>query len=625
MTHHPDLKCPSPEELSQLLPAYQVLELTSESPRDATYRARQISLDRIVSIKLLSEEIGNDPALRQAFENDAKAMAKLKHPNLVDVFDFGVVEGMLYIITEYIPGRSLHETTHGNYIKQNDALQLVSDICNGLIQAHNAGIIHRNLNPTHILLDDDGHAKIVDFGISSNDDASTKNHHNRYHAPETIGSEADMDAHCDIYSLGIIFYELLTGFTPDLSYVKPSSIHRIHPQIDAIIERAIHPDPKQRYSCADEMADDLREVIQKLETPTTRPVVTPRATPALGGAGLRASTLSSASNSNHSGLIVMVILLIVVVAVIFVVSQSNKDSDNNQKQQTNTISQNQTQKPNPSTSKKQPRPPHKNRPKPPRPAPPAEPIHTDDSDQPSPPTDAIVENSETEQEIPKPEPKPEPAPPVKPSPPTFDITAFLTKARTYMQEKEKNLLADYDKALLRNIDSFERDAKRAIRRLNRNIRKPLEIQTETEIESFRKMGKIPDDTDLLDEKLLKSLKPIHAAALYDQKKIDSRFLLQFTKSRIIYIKGIDHQISILKKEADNTNAALLEEEIDLTQKDIERYIRILRGLPADPPPVEDEEGAAKEGEDGNGNGNGKGKENRKGKKKNKDNPEDPAL
>jgi len=593
MTHHPDLKCPSPEELSQLLPAYQVLELTSESPRDAIYRARQISLDRIVSIKLLSEEIGNNPPLRQAFENDAKAMAKLKHPNLVDVFDFGVVEDMLYIITEDIPGRSLHETTHGNYIKQSDALRLVSDICNGLIHAHNAGIIHRNLDPSHILLDDDGHAKIVDFGISSNAQASTNKYHARYQAPETIDSDADMDARCDIYSLGIIFYELLTGFPPDLAYVKPSSIHRIAPQIDAIIDRAIHPDPEQRYGCADEMEEDLSEVIQKLETPTVRPVAAPRATPSLGGVGLRASTLSSASSSNHSGLIVMVVLLAMVIAVIFFISQSNQAPKTNKEPKTSPVSKNK----NNSVSAKPTPPPRKNRPKPPKQAPPVEPVHTDDFEQPNPSTNAMVKETEADQEIPKPVPTPKPIPPVKPLPPTFDIAAFLAKARVYMQGKEKNLLADYDKALLRNIDSFERDAKRAIRKLNRNIRKPLEMQTETEIESFRKMGKIPDETDLLNEKLLKSLKPIHAAALYDQKKIDSRFLLQFTKSRIIYIKGIDHQISILKKEDDNTSAALLEEEIDLTQKDIERYIRILRGQQADPPPpVKEEDEAANEGE-----------------------------
>ena len=600
MTPHLDLKCPTAEELTKLLPAYEVLEMTYESPRDAIYRARQVSLDRIVTIKLLPEEVGHDPILREAFENDAKAMAKIKHPNLVDVFDFGIVDDMLFIITENIPGRSLFETTHGNYISQLEAIQLVIDICNGLTQAHNAGIIHRNLNPTNILINNDGEAKIVDFGIPAlTDDESVEEYERHYRAPELIAgkTETETEAQADLYSLGVIFYELLVGTPPKPLHVPASRHKDVHPKIDAIIARAIQPKLGLRYFTAEEMVEDLDEVLKELTPKVVQQITPTRTTPPLAASNLRASTLPSASTNNNTGLIViLVIVAVVVVVIIALASQPSQKPSSSQKEQL-------APTPNP-TASSQPntKPTPSKKPKKPRKLKPVDtviPTPADKTDTPTPPIEPPVKDTEPKK------PVPDPDPPVAPTPPDFDIDAYLAKARSFMQGKAKYSLAAYDKELLRNIDTFERDSKRAIRKLDRNIRKPLTLKSEEAFAVFRMEGRIPEEIDLTEDDLLKSLKPIHTVALYDQKKIDNKYTLDLAKSRITYIKGIDHKIAQLKKEKNDTAVAMLEEEIDLTQKDIARYIRILRGQQADLPPEEEEDEKDK-----------KGKKKKKKKKKN---------
>lgn len=567
MTPYPDSKCPSPAELTDLLTGYQVLELVAETRRSAIYRAQQVSLDRMVSIKVLPEEIGNDPALRHAFESDAKEMAKLKHPNLVDVFDFGIVDGMLFIITEEIPGRTLYETTYGNYVSEHEGLALIDDICKGLVTAHQAGIIHRNLNPNNILINDDGEAKIVDFGISSMnaDEVDSRNSH--YRSPEAISNDAEIGESSDIYALGVMLHELLTGSLPTVPYTPASSMQQVDPDLDRIIMKAIEANPSLRYSTVEQMEHDLALILKKSASPTTQPFV--RAgpvSPQLGGSHLRASNLASANQSSNAGIAVVILVVVVLLVIVAIAVNSSNSSAPEKKPPINApalapISQ-QTTKPDL----------------------PAKPDPTDASPQeitPIPQPDKAIVGNVT------PPVKPvQPEPPPKPSPPEFDVDAFLLKARTFMQGKEKKTLANYEKALLRNIDSFARDIKRAIQKLDRNLRKPVENLADVSLKQFRIEGRIPETITLTEDKLLKSLKPIHQSALVDQKKIDTQFANYFSKSRITYFQGIDHQIAILKKQKNKHAADMLNKEIKVTQNDLSRYIRILRGQDADLPPEE---------------------------------------
>jgi len=336
MIPHPDSNCPTPTELTLLLPAYEIIELVSDDEHQAIFKARQRSLDRLVTIKLLPKKVAENKKLRDVFERDAKEMAKLKHPNLVDVFDFGIIDGMLYIITELIPGRSLYETTQGNYIASDEAFDLIQNICQGLICAHNAGIIHRYLNPTNILIDEHGQAKIIDFGvpdtIKSNDDDLDE--FSAYHAPESFDSANEATPQMDIYSLGVIFYELLTSTPPPTPYVEPSKVYGSHPCLDPIIAQAIHPDTQHRYKTVQEMANDLKEVTSKIKSPLSRQAGAPQLTagnvsrPVSSPSGARPLgykpyPVSPPKNSSSSIVIISILSVVVIGVLIAIVSSTS--------------------------------------------------------------------------------------------------------------------------------------------------------------------------------------------------------------------------------------------------------------------------------------------------------------
>lgn len=257
----------SPEGLTSLLPGFQVNELLSCSSSGTIYRGKQISLDRDVTFKVLPAEITANPSINQAFSNDAKAMAKLNHENLVDVYDFGEVNGMLYMIIEHIPGRSLYETAHDKHVAEEEASELVRDLCLGLHCAHEAGVIHRGLNPTNILINHDAEAKIVDFGISAFIHNDLIDNPDAYSSPEVLLGNETVDEKADIYSAGIILYELIVGYTPTNPYTPPSTLRETSPFIDSIILRALQPDPNNRYATAKEMANDLEDFLDSLKEP----------------------------------------------------------------------------------------------------------------------------------------------------------------------------------------------------------------------------------------------------------------------------------------------------------------------------------------------------------------------
>jgi len=270
MTTNSELTCPSPDELNRILPGYEIDKLVSSGKRGALYQARQLSLDRTVTIKALPPEIRQDPVLREAFETEAKAMARLNDPNLVDVFDFGNVEGILYIIMEHVPGRSLFETTHGKHVDPKECIRLVADICHGLEHAHQAGIIHRALNPKNVLINNEAQPKIVDFGIASLTGVHNDDEVSGYSAPELRITDSQVDERADIYSAGMILYELIVGCLPSNPYTPPSAVRNTRLELDQIIYNAIQPDPTKRYSSAKKMAQELEDALKKMGAPPTQ-------------------------------------------------------------------------------------------------------------------------------------------------------------------------------------------------------------------------------------------------------------------------------------------------------------------------------------------------------------------
>ena len=155
-------KAPEPSELGRMLPSFKVTQLLAKRAGSAVYVARQKSLDRNVAIKVMP---GREGPERTRFEKEARAMAKLRHPNLIGVHDFGEVDGFLYLVMDFVDGKSLRRSTRGEAIDQETALKLILAICEGLAHAHQAGVVHQAIKPDNILIGSDLEPRVGDFGL----------------------------------------------------------------------------------------------------------------------------------------------------------------------------------------------------------------------------------------------------------------------------------------------------------------------------------------------------------------------------------------------------------------------------------------------------------------------------
>ncbi|HEX5791225.1 MAG TPA: serine/threonine-protein kinase [Luteolibacter sp.] len=258
-------RAPEPEELAPWFPQYEIGYLIAVGGMGAVYRAVQKSLDRTVAIKVLPTEFSQDAEFCRSFQSEAKAMAKLNHSNLIGVYDFGEAGGQLFIVMELVEGHSLHDACHGGALDQYEAIRLMEGICAGLAHAHENGVLHRDIKPANILLGADQVPKIGDFGLARA--AGTRIEEGEvifgtpgYTAPEVLQPPHEFDHRADIFSLGAMLHELLTGKIPDADPRPASAQVRSDPRLDAIIRKAMHPQPSKRYNDAMEMAKDLSKV-----------------------------------------------------------------------------------------------------------------------------------------------------------------------------------------------------------------------------------------------------------------------------------------------------------------------------------------------------------------------------
>src|SRR5580692_4397441 len=157
---------PTPAELAPFFPGLEIMEVAGHGGMGTIYKARQPQLDRMVALKILSPELGRDPAFAQRFSREAQALAKLNHTNIVRVFDFGQAGGFFYLIMEYVDGVSLKMLIEQKAIHAEEAQRIVIEICHALQYAHEEGIVHRDIKPSNILLDKKGRVKIADFGLA---------------------------------------------------------------------------------------------------------------------------------------------------------------------------------------------------------------------------------------------------------------------------------------------------------------------------------------------------------------------------------------------------------------------------------------------------------------------------
>jgi serine/threonine protein kinase len=266
MSDQPPAFTPPPiSQLAPLFSGYLIESLIATGGMGAVYRAVQKSLDRTVAIKILPREFSDDEAFCQSFEEEAKAMARLNHPNLIGVYDFGEADGMLFIVMEHVPGQSLFHSANGIAIEVHEVIRIVSGICSGLAHAHENGILHRDIKPSNILLDLNAEPKIGDFGLARPMDRKIQEGEQifgtpHYTAPEVLKPPHTVNQRADIFSVGVLLHELLTGKLPAEDRRPASAIIRCDPRFDAIIRNATNPTPELRYTAADQITRDLQAI-----------------------------------------------------------------------------------------------------------------------------------------------------------------------------------------------------------------------------------------------------------------------------------------------------------------------------------------------------------------------------
>lgn len=254
---------PSLDTVRSAFPALEVLELIGSGGMGFVYSARQPQLDRMVALKLLPVAPDSDPAFAERFAREGRLLARLNHPHIVAVYEYGQVPGFCYLILEFVDGVNLRQAMESGRFSPAEALAIVPKICEALQYAHEQGVLHRDIKPENLLLDIRGRVKIADFGIAKmvgdrvTDITLTASGARlgtpHYMAPEQIESPSAVDHRADIYSLGVVFYELLTGELPLGRFGPPSSKASLDARIDDIVMRALAKERELRQQSAGEV------------------------------------------------------------------------------------------------------------------------------------------------------------------------------------------------------------------------------------------------------------------------------------------------------------------------------------------------------------------------------------
>ncbi len=261
---------PTMAEVAQLFPSLEILAFIGKGGMGAVYKARQSALDRLVALKVLPPEIAKAPGFTERFNREARALAKLAHPNIVAVHEFGKAGDLHYLIMEYVGGANLREVERAGRLTPEQALVIVPQICEALQFAHNQGIVHRDIKPENILLAADGRVKITDFGIAKiigvtpetggltgEKDVIGTPH---YMAPEQIERPGSVDHRADIFSLGVVFYEMLTGELPLGKFMAPSRKVLVDVRLDEVVMHALEKEPERRYQHASQVKTEVQNI-----------------------------------------------------------------------------------------------------------------------------------------------------------------------------------------------------------------------------------------------------------------------------------------------------------------------------------------------------------------------------
>jgi serine/threonine protein kinase len=278
---------PTPAELAKLFPQLEILGFVGQGGMGAVYKARQKELDRVVALKILPPGISQDPSFAERFTREAKALAKLNHPGVVTLYEFGRADGLFFFLMEFVDGVSMRHLLEVERLSSREALAIVPQICDALQYAHDQGIVHRDIKPENILLDRQGRVKVADFGLakivesgdspprrpSEGEQAATPAVSAamtaagkvmgtpQYMAPEQREHPTEVDHRADIYSLGVVFYQMLTGELPGKPIEPPSRKVQVDVRLDEVVLRALQQKPELRYQQASVLKTQIETIV----------------------------------------------------------------------------------------------------------------------------------------------------------------------------------------------------------------------------------------------------------------------------------------------------------------------------------------------------------------------------
>ncbi len=274
---------PSIPEFNRLIAGrgYVFDSLIGQGGMGAVYKGHQINLGRSVAIKVLHRNFGTDYDYAERFRREAQSMALMNHPNIVGVHDSGALgPEFLYFVMEFVEGTDIHQIMAEGKMNPDLAVRVMLPLCDALEYAHSKGIVHRDIKPANVMLSHDGRVKVMDFGLAKRIDAGASFVTRSqlalgtpdYAAPEQYDAVPDIDHRADIYSLGVVLYQMLTGTVPRGVWQLPSAKAGTDPRLDGIVVRALMPDRNQRYQTVAELRQALYVVLtQPLAAAVTPP------------------------------------------------------------------------------------------------------------------------------------------------------------------------------------------------------------------------------------------------------------------------------------------------------------------------------------------------------------------
>lgn len=279
---------PEDGEIAKLFPQLEISGMIGKGGMGGVYKARQPALDRWVALKILPPQVlegTNTTNSTARFNREARALARLSHPNIVAVYDFGEAGKLRYFVMEYVDGVSLRQLLRAGRLSPREALQIVPQICDALQYAHDAGVVHRDIKPENILVDRKGRVKIADFGLAKIAGGEPQLLHltaegqrlgtPHYMAPEQVEHPQAVDHRADIYSLGVVFYELLTGELPLGRFQPPSTKTQGDARLDDVVLHALEKEPDRRYQHAGEVRCDVDTIASSAPEAERAPLKAP--------------------------------------------------------------------------------------------------------------------------------------------------------------------------------------------------------------------------------------------------------------------------------------------------------------------------------------------------------------